>query len=288
MKTLVWEPLGRVSPRQLAGGRVLLHHAAQLVAAVGRSLVPPRPDDGHTSLEWRAEAGALVGQEVPGPRPWRAALRPDEPSLAILARDAEVGRLGLSGRTRAEAFAWIVDRAGDLGAPAERLRLEAPYTIPEHPVGGGAPFAAGADGALTELARWFADGDAVLRAVASAWLVATPVRVWPHHFDVGTVLPLDDRHGEGAPSIGVGLSPGDEGIPEPYFYVTPWPPPPAGSLPDLPAGGRWHRDGWTGALLTGSEVVAAGGGAAQAAAASAFLAGTVELLRARHERGSSS
>ena len=37
----------------------MLHHAAQLVAAVGRSLVPPRPDDGYTSLEW--VAGALRG-----------------------------------------------------------------------------------------------------------------------------------------------------------------------------------------------------------------------------------
>ena len=286
MKTLGWEPLGKVSPPQLAEARVLLHHAVQLVAAVGRCLVAPRPDDGHTSLEWRAQARALAGQEVPGPRPWRAALRPDELSLAVLARDAEVSRFALSGRTQAEAFAWLVGRAGDLGAPVERLRLEAPYAIPEHPVGGGAPFTPGADGSPAEVARWFADGDALVRAVAFGWPGATPVRVWPHHFDVGSVLPLGDGHGEDAPSIGVGLSPGDEGIPEPYLYVTPWPPPE--SLPDLPAGGRWHREGWTGAVLTGSEIVAAGGGAAQAAEASAFFTGTVETLRAWHERGSSS
>jgi hypothetical protein len=230
MMTLGGEPLGKVSPRQLTGARLLLHHAAQLVAAVGRCLVAPRPDDGHTSLEWRAEARALAGQEVPGPRPWRAALRPDGLALAVLARDAEVGRLPLSGRTRAEAFAWIVDRAGALGAP---------------------------------------------------------VRVWPHHVDVGSVLPLGGGHGEGAASIGVGLSPGDEAIAEPYFYVTPWPPPPADSLPELPAGGRWRREGWTGAVLTGSEIVAAGGGAAQAAEASTFLDGTVEALRAGYQRSTS-
>jgi hypothetical protein len=92
-----WEPLGRVSPQALGEARLVLHHAAQLVAAVGRGLVPPRPDDGHTSLEWAPPHG-LAGQEVPGPRPWRAALRLEEPSLAVLAGGAEVGRFALEGR----------------------------------------------------------------------------------------------------------------------------------------------------------------------------------------------
>ncbi len=144
-------------------------------------------------------------------------------------------------------------------------------------------FAAPADGSLVELARWFADGEALLRGVAEGWAGAAPVRVWPHHFDVGSVLPLGPAAGESAPSIGIGLSPGDEGIDEPYLYVTPWPAPE--TLPELPAGGRWHREGWTGAVLTGSEIVAAGAGEPQVALATAFLTGTVEVLRSRHMRG---
>ena len=281
MKTLLWEPLGNVSPRQLTETRLLLHHAAQLVAAVGRSLVPAHPDDGHTTLYWRAQPRSLTSQEVPGPRPWRAVLRPAELSVAVLAEGSEVGRLALAGRTQREAFEWLVDRARDLGAPVERLGLAAPYQLPEHPVGAGAAFAAPGEGSLAELSCWFADAEPLLRGVADGWFGSPPVRVWPHHFDIGSVLPLGDAHGEGAASIGVGLSPGDEGIAEPYFYVTPWPPPE--SLPELPAGGRWHREGWTGAVLTGSQIVAAGGGAAQAAETSAFLTGTVEALRARHD-----
>jgi hypothetical protein len=178
-----------------------------------------------------------------------------------------------------------VERAGGLGAPVERLQLAPPYALPEHPFGAGAAFGAPDDGSLLELARWFGNAEALLRSVASGWPGSAPVRVWPHHFDVGSVLPLDSAPGEEAPSIGVGLSPGEEGIAEPYFYVTPWPPPPsAESLPELPAGGHWHRTGWTGALLTGSEILAERGGAAQAAAASAFLTGAVELLRERGKR----
>jgi hypothetical protein len=277
----VWEPLGAVSPRALAQGRLLLHHAAQLPAAIGRSLAPAREDDGHTSLEWRAESRDLAGQEVPGPRPWRVALRPEELSLAVFAGGAEIARLSLEDRSRATAFAWLATAARNLGGPGDAPRLDTPYALPSHPVGDGAPFAAPSDGSLAELTRWLANGDALLRAAAAEWPGAAPVRVWPHHFDVGSVLPLERGRGHEDPSIGVGLSPGDEGIAEPYLYVTPWPPPPPESLPALPAGGRWNLEGWTGAVLTGSEIVAAGGAEAQAAQADRFLRGAVEVLRAR-------
>ena len=49
---------------------------------------------------------------------------------------------------------------------------------------------------------------------------ATPVRCWPHHFDIATLLNIGQ---ENLQSIGIGLSPGDSNNREPYFYVTMWP-----------------------------------------------------------------
>ncbi len=115
MKVLVWEALGSVAPRGLAETRLVLHHAVQLVAAVGRSLVPARPDDGHTSLEWHRTSRSFVGEEVPGPRPWRAALRPDDLSLAVLAEGGEFGRLTLA-RPHPGRGLRVAPRAG-AGAP---------------------------------------------------------------------------------------------------------------------------------------------------------------------------
>jgi hypothetical protein len=281
-----WKPLGKVSPLRLVEARLALHHAVQLVAAVGRGLVPPRPDDGHTSLEWQTGLHGLLGQEVPGMRTWRAALRPRDLTLLLIVDGGIVWPRDLAGRARDEAFAWLEEKALDLGAPHGRLAPHVPYALPEHPVGKGGRFALPGDDSLAEVGRWIADGDALLREVASGWPGSSPVRVWPHHFDVGSVLPLGAGGGEDAASMGAGLSPGDEGIAEPYLYVTPWPPPEAGeALPELPAGGRWHREGWVGAVLTGSEIVAGGAGEAQAARARAFLEGAVSVLRARHEEG---
>jgi hypothetical protein len=286
MPETAWEALGTVSPRELVPARLLLHHAAQLAAAVGRSLVPARPDDGHTSLEWTSSPRGLASQEVAGARPWRALLGLEEPApaLVVLAGGAEVDRLPLEGRTRREAFEWLDERARSLGAPASRLSLKTPYVLSAHPYGASDPFRSPGERAVAELARWLANGNAVLRGVAAGWPGSAPVRVWPHHFDVGSVLPLGGATTEDAPSVGIGLSPGDEGIAEPYFYVTPWPPPePAEELPTLPSGGRWHRVGWTGAVLSGSDVMAEADGAAQAAAAKTFLNGAVQVLRARHD-----
>jgi hypothetical protein len=60
------------------------------------------------------------------------------------------------------------------------------------------------------IAEAFARGDAAMRAFAPA---ERPV-LWPEHFDVGITV------GE----VNYGVSPGDEGIPEPYAYVGPWTP----------------------------------------------------------------
>jgi hypothetical protein len=93
--------------------------------------------------------------------------------------------------------------------------------IPDHPVRGGAAFSPD-PAALAELAGWFAHGDAVLREIAARAARTLPVRVWPHHFDAGSIRYLGEP-GPSAPQIGFGLSPGDRYYEQPYFYVTAFP-----------------------------------------------------------------
>ena len=127
--------------------------------------------------------------------------------------------------------------------------------MPAHPVAGGAPFAAD-PAALAELARWYHDGDFLLRDLAAHESGATEVRCWPHHFDIAAIVYLDrDRPAESARQIGFGLSPGDQHHPEPYFYLTPWPIEVDVTFPPLPSGGRWQRSGFTGALLLASDLL---------------------------------
>jgi hypothetical protein len=232
--------------------RLLAHWAAQLVAAASATLGPAAPDDSHTSLEWIEPARALAGIPL-GSRGVRAALRPADLTLLVLdAAHSTLETLHLGGRTLQSGLEWlsgVTARAtGNAVVPLTRPMHE----LPDHAVGAGAPFADGDPAALAQLASCFSIADRLLRGLAVSLPNASPVRCWPHHFDIATLATLDSSStpSERARTIGVGLSPGDASYRGPYWYVTPWPSPPVDAPPQLAANGAWHRAGWFGAVLS--------------------------------------
>ena len=243
--------LGAVLPGELTQARLGLHWAAQLVSAAGTSLLPAEEDFSHTNLGWDPMLGVLAGRNV-GAKPARAALVFDGLELVVIEGERERASLRLPGRTLSQALAWLgAEIAGDdaaLGLPV--------HDMPAYPVGEGAVFSDDGAAARTELAGWFAEAFASIGELAAREDTAAPVRCWPHHFDVASLITLDAKAGaEESRSIGVGFSPGDGSYDQPYFYVTPWPYPEAKALPPLVAGAHWHTDGWTGAVLTAERVI---------------------------------
>lgn len=90
------------------------------------------------------------------------------------------------------------------------------------------------------------------------------VQLWPHHFDLavewfGTRVveyQEGDEVQEYPSQLNLGLSPGDSGHPEPYFYSNPWPFEKDQLLDKpLPEGARWFTDGWEGTILPYAELV---------------------------------
>lgn len=71
--------------------------------------------------------------------------------------------------------------------------------------------------------------------------------IWPEHFDMAVELGHGDSKDPGTRAV-YGASPGDEGHPEPYFYINPW---------ELKKPGKdWNATGFNGAILTYKEVLA--------------------------------
>ena len=97
--------------------------------------------------------------------------------------------------------------------------------------------------------------DEALNALTSTAGSAQPARLWPHHFDIARlfVLQVDKDEPEASKSVGLGMTPGDGGIAQPYFYATPWPYPKPQPTPAL-AVGRWNTEGWYGAVLEADHV----------------------------------
>ncbi len=252
-----WETLGAVDPRHLVDARLQMHWAAQAASSVGKLLGIPQPDFGQQSFQWLEGPRCLAQSPIAGREAFRSALRFHPPALVFLdERESVLNEFPLHGRTLDEAYAWVRATAADLlGAPLSG-ELERGEGLPPHPVCEGAPFDAAAAASFTELGRYFAGTHRLLEGIAAQRPGASPIRCWPHHFDMATLLKLDEGGDpETARSIGLGLSPGDGTYAEPYFYVTPWPYPAEPDLPPLPYGGSWHREGWLGAVLLGEAFV---------------------------------
>jgi len=220
--------------------RLQLHWAAQAAAGVGRTILPAQPDFSHESLTWSLDHGALLCAGSPG----RAGIRLRDMTLLLVEENGVVHEFPMNGRTLADGFAFFEQR---LGTP---MLKRPPEGMPDHPVAHGTRFDASEEH-LARLAGLYDEAAKALDEIRRSENGAGPVRCWPHHFDIATLITISGQ-GEEAQTIGVGMTPGDEGEREPYYYVTPWPYPKEPPMPPLP-GGRWQTNGWFGALLPASE-----------------------------------
>ena len=248
---MTWKRIGSVLPNTLLGARLELHWGAQLVSAVGTSLLAPEPDFSHTNAVWDKELGLLAGRPA-GEKALRAGLVFEALELVLLHSQRERASLRLAGHTLDEGRRWL---AHQLGVASDEIALPT-HDLPSHEIGEGGLFSEAHADERRELAAWFDNATRVLEALVAEDTAASAVRCWPHHFDLASLIALDrGAVAEDARSIGVGFSPGDGSYGQPYFYVTPWPYPEIGRLPSLEGGASWHIEGWTGAVLTADALV---------------------------------
>jgi hypothetical protein len=276
----VWRTVGENDLRKLVEARIQLHWAVQPVMAFADSAIVPLPDDSQANLGWREGIEAMVGRRRPDGL--SAGLRIPDMTLLVFDREGAIAEgLSLEGQTIDSAVLWLEEEvaARSGGSPERPIRIR-DYEMPEHPVATGAVFAVDGPSAFDELARWFTNGHLVLNELTSSDEGWAEVRCWPHHFDLGTIISLESSGDTSSGrSIGVGMSPGDASYPEPYLYVNPYglaAQPTDG--PALGSGGRWHTDGWFGAVLTATAIVANPGGL-QESAVSSFLHSAVDAAR---------
>ena len=275
-----WSKMGRTPPAALVEARNLAHHAAQWLTKAARGNLKPVADDSHSSLVWDASLAALLSQPLPAKDgEVRVGLRIARFELIVVASGGNVlDSFQLDGKTDAASGAWIDSKMRALGLkPASGVAL--PYSLPDHPAG-GKPLELGTLGReLGDLSRWFAGPADALEEFRGKLhgLHPEPLLCWPHHFDIATLVTLGVGKGSSAQTIGVGASPGDEFYAQPYFYVSPSPRL-DGALPELPRPGRWHTEGFFGAVATGEELLALKD---RGPGLLAFLAGAFEICRAR-------
>ena len=253
-----WEPVESIPLEELVKTREQLHHAIQAIAAAGKYLIPNRSDDSHTSLHWNENDQAFEGESISLDPSLRVGLRPSD--LSFYLTDSKSGiqsEFTLNNKTLGQGFSWMSEQLKNTGLDISDLNLKLHYEIPSKTFSPDQPFKISQPNYFNTLSLYYANATSILSAIKSVLPEASEIRLWPHHFDIATLLTLDkDKSAEEARSIGIGFSPGDEGYEEPYFYLTPWPYPRIQDInfPELSAG-NWHTEGWVGAILSVSDII---------------------------------
>ena len=251
-----WSTLGARPPTTLVRVRTLAHHAAQWVTRAARANLSALPDDRHCALNWKSEYSALFSQPLPANgADVRIGLCIARFELIIVRDGVRLDTYPLEGRKEGMTSVWFDSALRALGLKAAS-NVTLPYSISHHGAArSGAPGPGGETEAFAELARWFDAAADVLEEVRAKFVgvrpAVSPVYCWPHHFDIATLISCENEDARR-----VGFSPGDEHYPQPYMYINPWPRLTAGDLPQLPAPGHWHTQGFVGAVATGEDILA--------------------------------
>lgn len=257
-----WTSLALVAPERLRDALLEVHWSAQFLASAGQTFAEPRDDDSHRAMSWDRGLRSFVGEGFREGYPFRLSLRVEDLTLVLLDRTGQaLGSLPLGGVTRDQGYEWLAaGLANYMGAPPPEI-ARPEYELPPHRVSAGAAFSADIGAELEVISALYGSAAALLTELAESRGDASPVRCWPHHFDIATLLTVAEAAGEeAARTVGVGIAPMGGGYDDWYWYVTPWPYPDAGALPDLEGPGDWHTEGWTAAVLVADAVVAAAPG----------------------------
>lgn len=250
-----WNKIVDVDLAALNNTRKVLHQAVQIVGAVPRHVLPHDPTDTSSSLIWNEKMKGLQSISISTEKgvDLHVGLSFDDFSLYILKVDKIIDSFQMDGRSTHAGLAWIKSTLNGLGVDSEKISLDLPYEVESYDY---SQSLTSDSAALNEFSRLYSNTYGLLSTIAERWGKAYDIRCWPHHFDLATLIPVEtDKEGEILKSIGVGLSPGDEGINEPYLYVNVWPNVEGLEKHQLPAG-HWNKEGWSGAVLTYSQLLA--------------------------------
>jgi hypothetical protein len=268
-----WHVLPRVDQARLSDARRQAHFAVQWLARAARAYIPSLSDHSHTNLGWNDTFGGLTTHAFGDGARLGLVMASMELVIWNHQNGAFQANLKLNARTDADVRAWLGHSLSSRGLDPKALDAPAPYDMPPHAVAEGAAYTVDELGEfLSVLSMWFSNANAMLGAIREEIrarnIDVPPIRCWPHHFDLDTLVSLNPTR-----TMGIGFEPGDEYYDEPYFYVSMYPRPDPATLPVLPSTGFWHSKDFLAAIAPSHRIVECRD---QMAAVEAFLHAATE------------
>lgn len=225
-----------------------LHRLCQVIAKVNRTYVHEKEDDSHTNLGFNPIRGFIEGRWIDTGR-----IR-----IQLILRLSDVcfvwlDENGNSLQTVSTAKKQIIEIEKSLkktlereGFDSSKFQNELHYRIPDYAFL-DQPVALLSRLALNEWIHWRSVANEACAYLLKSFKQNEEIRIWPHHFDTGIYMDLNEKLG-----IGFGFAMKDDHVGAPYFYATCYPKSGEADYSGIEelSYGRWVVDDWHGAVLS--------------------------------------
>lgn len=261
MQKFEWRSFSSLDFEKLRATRIQFHRAVQTISEVGRHFSPHSDIDESAALIWVPGFSRLAGKWVKGRKSFRCSL--SMPSFSIFLVDHKVSTIAeyaLEGKNSLQVMVWLEEQLAKLGLKASHLVMHPPYELPSDVEDSGEIFQLADPAYAAELAKYFHNSFVSIRDFKHRLRQKEdPIYIWPHRFDQALEITVKDSGDPETNSrIALGMSPGDEHIDTPYFYVSCWPFADIRHLEPLDDGGSWVAEDWTGAVLHAKDMLGTG------------------------------
>ncbi len=232
------------------------HLAAQYIALAGKYLAEQKPDDSNTNMRFIAGENLLLGNPIS--KGLQPALQLAGFKLVLLDSDRNaLNEIQLTGKSQEEVFDALKEILAGEGVDVSNFSNKLHYDLPYDKTGFSMISGADSEAGIAENIKYRHNAEIVLNLIAKQFPDAEPVRIWPHHFDTGSYIPLEfNDKKEVIKSLGIGWAIPDSMVDEPYYYLSFWSVDDNNAFPDLHtlSEGNWMMPAWNGAVLKNSDI----------------------------------
>lgn len=189
-----------------------MHLACQFLAAAGKNFLEPQLDDSHTNLGFNSDLNQFESRPLvkSGTK-----LAFNLKRFALLWTNTDEPEIVLQGKTHGEIVMLLKDAAQRLGFTSTyhfNLHYDLPFEFD-----GNYHFELKSKMELEKIITRRQLANRSLQEFLTTKSLCGAIRVWPHHFDTGAFVVLDDGSGK---SVGMGMAIPDPIIDKHYFYVS--------------------------------------------------------------------
>jgi hypothetical protein len=223
-----------------------LHIAAQYLAAAGISFIEKKADDSHTNLGWNRDKERMETHVFNAD--FKLGLNVNFPKLEWIKNEEVINYIELNGKSHKEISSWITEQAKQNNI-SKKYAYQFHYDLPYDEITDDYKFSLNTN-ELKNISSEFTKAQVAFEQFLAQNKLDFPIRIWPHHFDLGIYTKLDNET-----YMGGGLAIPDSLVDDFYFYASGYKngnPIETKSFSKMEFG-AWRSD-WNGATLAASHL----------------------------------